>query len=190
VFNTTWLSAVYVTANAAPTLATTEDAIADLLESRHPPREARRSEFEIQDASRFFTLQRRTSKALESLTTGLAALALAVGGTGVMALMLLSVRERTAEIGLRVAVGATPRDIVVQFLLESLILALSGWTAGVALGGAGAVAVRLALGWQVAVPASALLSSFGVSMVIGLGFGAVPARRASLVQPVQALVAA
>lgn len=190
VFNATWLSAVYVSANTPRTLAATEEAIADLLESRHPPRQARASEFEIQDASRFFSLERRTTEALESLTMGLAAVALAVGGTGVMALMLLSVRERTSEIGLRVAVGATPRDIVVQFLLESLILALSGWTAGVAAGGAGAVAVRLALGWHVAVPASALLSSFGVSLLIGLGFGAVPARRASLVQPVQALVAA
>ena len=107
-----------------------------------------------------------------------------------MGLMLLSVRERTSEIGLRVAVGATPRDIVVQFLLESLILALSGWTFGVMLGAGGALAIKLGLGWPVAVPASALVSSFGVGLVIGLGFGAVPARRASLVQPAQALVSA
>ena len=190
VFNVTWLSAVYVSANAPRTLAATEAAIADLLESRHPSRQARLSEFEIQNASRFFTLERRTSEALESLTMGLAGVALAVGGTGIMALMLLSVRERTGEIGLRVAVGATPRDIVVQFLLESTILALSGWIAGVALGGAGAFAVNLALGWHVALPLPALASSLGVSLLIGLGFGAVPARRASLVQPVQALVAA
>jgi putative ABC transport system permease protein len=107
-----------------------------------------------------------------------------------MALMLLSVRERTSEIGLRVAVGATPRDIVVQFLLESLILALAGWTVGAALGGAGALAIKFAVGWPVAVPMSALVSSLGVGLVIGLGFGAVPARRASLVQPARALVAA
>jgi CheY-like chemotaxis protein len=69
-----------------------------------------------------------------------------------MALMLLSVRERTSEIGLRVAVGATPRDIVVQFLMESTILALGGWTIGVALGGLGALGVKLTLGWQVALP--------------------------------------
>lgn len=190
VFNVTWLSAVYVSANAPRTLAATEAAIADLLENLHPPRQARPSEFEIQDASRFFTLQQRTSEVLESLTMGLAAVALAVGGTGIMALMLLSVRERTGEIGIRVAVGATPRDIVVQFLLESTILALSGWIAGVALGVAGAFAVNMALGWHVALPLPALASSLGVSLLIGLGFGAVPARRASLVQPVQALVAA
>ena len=188
--NVTWLSAVYVSASDPNAVGATENAIGDLLLRRHPPRQTQRAAFEIQDASRFFTLQRRTTEALASLTTGLAAVALGVGGTGIMALMLLSVRERTNEIGLRVAVGATPRDIVVQFLLESLILALCGWVAGVLLGGAGAFVIKLGLGWPVAVPMSALVSSFGVGLVIGLGFGAVPARRASLVQPVRALVAA
>jgi putative ABC transport system permease protein len=188
--NVTWLSAVYVSASDPNAVHATETAIGDLLVRRHPPRQTQQAAFEIQDASRFFTLQRRTTEALAGLTTGLAGVALGVGGTGIMALMLLSVRERTSEIGLRVAVGATPRDIVVQFLLESLILALCGWTAGVALGGAGALAIKLGVGWPVAVPTSALMSSFGVGLVIGLGFGAVPARRASLVQPVQALVAA
>ena len=190
VLNVSWLSAVYVSASDPSTVPSTEAAISRLLARRHPPRQARQTEFEIQDASRFFALQRRTTDALGSLTTGLAGVALGVGGIGIMALMLLSVRERTSEIGLRVAVGATPRDIVVQFLLESLILALSGWTSGVAIGAAGAFAIKLGLGWPVGVPASALVSSFSVGLVIGLGFGAVPARRASLVQPVQALVTA
>jgi len=189
-FNVAWLSAVYVSAASSREVTPMETAIATLLSTRHPPRQTRRAEFEIQDASRYFTMQRKMTEALEALTTGLAAVALGVGGTAIMALMLLSVRERTSEIGLRVAVGATPRDIVVQFLMESTILALGGWTIGAALGGLGALAVRLMLGWQVALPASALVSSLGMGVVIGLGFGAVPARRASLVQPIQALVAA
>jgi len=189
-FNVTWLSAVYVSAASSREVNPMETAITGLLARRHPPRQARRAEFEIQDASRYFTMQRKMTEALEALTTGLAAVALGVGGTAIMALMLLSVRERTSEIGLRVAVGATPRDIVVQFLMESTILALGGWTIGVALGGLGALGVKLILGWQVALPASALVSSLGMGVVIGLGFGAVPARRASLVQPIQALVAA
>jgi len=190
VLNVPWLSAVYVSAVSPRTVGETEAAIGGLLALRHPPRQATQIDFEIQDASRFFTLQRRMSDALASLTAGLAGTALAVGGVGIMGLMLLAVRERTGEIGLRVAVGATPRDIVVQFLLESLILALCGWTAGVALGCAGAVAVKLGAGWPVAVPTSALVSSFAVGIAIGLGFGAAPARRAALVQPVQALAAA
>lgn len=190
IFNTPWLSAVYVSTANASEVGATESAIGRLLVQRHPPRVGRGSEFEIQDASRYFAMERRMTGVLAGLTTGLAAVALGVGGTGIMALMLLSVRERTGEIGLRVAVGATPRDIVVQFLLESLILALAGWTAGVALGAAGALAIKLGLGWSVALPASALATSFGVSVAIGLGFGAVPARRASVVQPARALVAA
>ncbi len=188
--NVTWLSAVYVSASDPSTVRATETAIGELLVRRHPPRQTQQAVFEIQDASRFFTLQRRTTEALANLTTGLAAIAPGVGGTGIMALMLPPVRERTSEIGLRVAVGATPRDILVQFLLESLILALCGWIAGVILGGAGAFGIKLGLGWPVAVPTSALVSSFGVGLVIGLGFGAVPARRASVVQPMQALVTA
>jgi putative ABC transport system permease protein len=188
--NVTWLSAVYVSASDPGAVGATESAIGGLLAQRHPPRQTLQGSFEIQDASRFFTLQRRTTAALASLTTVLAGVALGVGGTGIMALMLLSVRERTSEIGLRVAVGATPRDIVVQFLLESLILALSGWTVGAALGGAGALAIKFGVGWPVVLPMSALVSSFGVGLVIGLGFGAIPARRASLVQPARALVAA
>jgi putative ABC transport system permease protein len=188
--NVTWLSAVYVSASDPGAVGATESAIGALLARRHPPRQTLQASFEIQDASRFFALQQRTTAALASLTTVLAGVALGVGGTGIMALMLLSVRERTSEIGLRVAVGATPRDIVVQFLLESLILSLSGWMVGAALGGAGALAIKFGVGWPVAVPASALVSSFSVGLVIGLGFGAIPARRASLVQPARALVAA
>ena len=185
--NVSWLSAVYVSASDANAVGPTEAAIGGLLARRHPPRQTMQASFEIQDASRFFTLQRRTSTALASLTTVLAGAALGVAGTGIMALMLLSVRERTGEIGLRVAVGATPRDIVVQFLLESSILALGGWTAGALLGAAGALAIKLSLGWPVAIRLSALVSSFGVGLAIGLGLGAVPARRASLVQPARAL---
>jgi putative ABC transport system permease protein len=181
---------VYVSASDPGAVGATESAIGALLARRHPPRQTLQASFEIQDASRFFALQQRTTAALASLTTVLAGVALGVGGTGIMALMLLSVRERTSEIGLRVAVGATPRDIVVQFLLESLILSLSGWMVGAALGGAGALAIKFGVGWPVAVPASALVSSFSVGLVIGLGFGAIPARRASLVQPARALVAA
>lgn len=188
--NVTWLSAVYVSASDPALVGATEREIGALLTRRHPPSEATQAAFEIQDASRFFSLQQRTTAALASLTTVLAVVALGVGGTGIMALMLLSVRERTREIGLRVAVGATPRDIVVQFLLESLILALTGWIGGVVVGGVGAAAIKLGLGWPVALSAWPLLSSLALGVVIGLVFGALPARRASLVQPVQALVSA
>jgi putative ABC transport system permease protein len=101
--------------------------------------------------------------------------------------MLLSVKERTGEIGLRLAVGARPRDILVQFLAEATVLALGGWLAGVALAALGTVGLALGTSWKVALPAGALLASFGMAMLTGLGFGAVPARRASRLPPIRAL---
>jgi putative ABC transport system permease protein len=101
--------------------------------------------------------------------------------------MLLSVKERTDEIGLRMAVGAQPRDILVQFLFEATVLAVTGWMSGIVLGSAGAAAVALSTSWKIGVPWQALVVSLGMAMIIGLGFGAFPARRASLIPPIQAL---
>ena len=128
-----------------------------------------------------------TTAALRTLTAGIAAVALGLGGSGVMALMLLSVRERTAEIGLRVAVGARPRYVVVQFLLESTALALVGWASGLALGLAGAAAVAAGTRWPAAASADGVWLSLGVALAAGLVFGAVPARRAARVPPLRAL---
>ena len=101
--------------------------------------------------------------------------------------MLLSVKERTGEIGLRMAVGARPSDVFVQFLVEAVALATSGWAVGAVLGGVGAVAVGLGTSWSVAVPPAALAASLALAVTIGLGFGAIPARRASLLPPIEAL---
>jgi putative ABC transport system permease protein len=133
------------------------------------------------------SLQRQTAETLRSLTTGVAAVALVIGGTGILALMLMSVKERTDEIGLRMAVGAQPRDIFVQFLFEAMLLAIGGWTTGIILGVAGAIVVALSTTWKIGVPWEALLMSLGVAVTIGVGFGAFPARRASVIPPIQAL---
>ncbi|HTJ23439.1 MAG TPA: ABC transporter permease [Gemmatimonadaceae bacterium] len=188
VFNATSLSAVYVSVSDARSIAPTKDEIGAELGRRHRRTRDGTRDFEVQDAARFFALQRQMADALERLTTGLAFVALVVGGVGIMALMLLSVRERTSEIGLRMAVGATPRDIVVQFLLESTILAFGGWIAGLVLAAAGAAVLAATTSWQVAVPPAAFAATLGTAIVIGLGFGAIPARRAALVPPMRALL--
>ena len=126
---------------------------------------------------------------MTQLSTGLAGIALVVGGVGIMGLMLLSVKERTSEIGLRMAVGATPRDILIQFLMEASMLALGGWTDGIILGVVGAAAVKMITAWQIVAPAQAVLASFGMAAIFGLVFGAVPARKASMLPPVRALLA-
>jgi len=116
-----------------------------------------------------------------------AAVALVIGGTGILALMLMSVKERTDEIGLRMAVGAQPKDIFVQFLFEAVLLAIGGWTTGIIVGVAGAIVVAVTTTWKIGVPWEALLMSLGVAVTIGVGFGALPAQKASLMPPIQAL---
>lgn len=187
VFNATWLSAVYVSASEPEIVSDTEREIDALLRERHRVGRDGQPDFEVQNAARFFALQKRTADSLTRLGTGLAGVALVVGGAGIMGLMLLSVKERTSEIGLRMAVGATPRDILIQFLMEASLLALGGWTVGIALGVAAATTVTMITAWQVAAPAQAVLGSLGMAVISGLVFGVVPARKAALIPPVRAL---
>jgi putative ABC transport system permease protein len=187
VFNVTSLNTIFVSVNDSRGMADAEREISAVLRERHRVAPDEQPDFEVQNATTFLTLQQETAQALRRLTTGVAAIALAVGGTGILALMLLSVRERTGEIGLRMAVGAQPRDILVQFLFEATLLAMGGWTGGILLGMAGATVVALSTTWTIGVPWEALLVSVGMAMTIGLGFGAFPALRASLIPPIQAL---
>lgn len=187
VFNITWLDTVFVSVERPELLARTEAALGDLLRDRHRLRPDEPDDFSIQDKTKALASQRETVAFLSLLTTGLASLALLVGGTGILALMLLGVRERRAEIGLRVAVGGTPRDVFAQFLLESAILAGGGWLAGVAVAAVAAVVVAAATGWRVEASPWAALASFAGTVTTGLVFGSVPARRASLVPPILAL---
>lgn len=187
VLNITWLNAVFVSVRDPAAMAAGEAEIGALLRERHRPTRDGRPDFEIQNTARSFAMQRSTARSLGTLTTALAALALGVGGTGIMALMLLSVRERTSEIGLRLAVGAGPRDILVQFLIEATVLALGGWTGGIVIGVAGIAVVAASTTWPVALPVPALLGSLAMALTAGLGFGAIPARSAAKIPPLCAL---
>jgi putative ABC transport system permease protein len=186
-FNATWLTTIFVNVADSRGMADAEQEIATVLRDLHQLELDEPSDFEVQNATTFLALQQETAAALRQLTTGVAAVALVVGGTGILALMLLSVKERTDEIGLRMAVGAQPRDVLAQFLFEATALALGGWISGIVLGLTGSTAVAMSTSWKVAVPWSMLLLSLGMAMTIGLGFGAFPARRASLISPIQAL---
>jgi putative ABC transport system permease protein len=190
VFNVRWLSAVFVGVRDPQRMETAETEIGRLLRVRHRlSRDGSPDDFAIQNTTRFLAIQKQTADSLMLLTTGLAALALLVGGIGILALMLLSVKERTGEIGLRMAVGAKPRDILIQFLFEATLLALGGWLAGITIGAIGAVAVAFSTTWTIGVPGEAVLASLAMAVTTGLGFGALPARKASLVPPIEALLA-
>lgn len=190
VFNIVWLNTVFVSVRELDEMDDAERAIGGLLRVRHRldvEGRVKPDDFAIQNTTRSLSAQRMTAEALTQLTSGLAAIALLVGGIGVLALMLLSLKERTSEIGLRMAVGARPRDILIQFLAEAAMLALGGWLAGVAVGGLAAAAVGFGTSWPVAAPVDALLGSLAMAVVTGLGFGAFPARAASLLPPIDAL---
>jgi putative ABC transport system permease protein len=189
VFNTTFLTTVFVSVPERGRMREAEVALRGLLRERHRLATPAPDDFAIQDQLRLLVLQQEAVESLTLLTGGLAAVSLLVGGAGILALMLLSVKERTAEIGLRMAVGARPRDVLVQFLGEATLLALGGWLVGTAAALVGGAAVALGTEWRLAFPAQAAVASFLMALVTGLGFGAVPARKAALLPPIEALAA-
>jgi putative ABC transport system permease protein len=185
--NVTWLNEVFVRVRNADDMDATAARIAELLRDRHRTIGAD-SDVAVQNTSRLLAFQQQAVDSLDLLTTGLAALSLIVGGAGIVALMYLSVKERTSEIGLRMAVGARERDILIQFLSEATTLSLAGWLAGFLAGGLIAIGITVATGWRVAVPLNATVASFLMTLATGLLFGAVPARKASLLEPIEALL--
>jgi ABC-type antimicrobial peptide transport system permease subunit len=121
------------------------------------------------------------------LLATIAAISLVVGGVGIMNIMLVSVTERTREIGLRKAVGATPRDILVQFLTETVVVSVTGGVIGILLGVLATVAMSTFAGWTVSVSSDAIVLAVAFSAGIGLVFGIYPARKAARLNPIEAL---
>jgi len=180
--NTTSLTTVWVKWRADVQAVDDAAAIAALVRARHG-----RDDFSVQNTAKFAAMQKQIAGYLEKLGLGIGGITLLLGGSGILALMMMSVKQRTAEIGLRMALGATPRAIVVQFLFEATLLAMGGWAAGLAIGGLGAFVVNLASQWTLGWPVGASLLSAAMVVVAGIGFGAFPARRASLLPPMEAL---
>jgi ABC-type antimicrobial peptide transport system permease subunit len=129
----------------------------------------------------------RSSRTMTALLASIAAVSLIVGGIGIMNIMLLSVTERTREIGIRRAVGARRREILAQFLMESIALSVAGGLLGVLVGVIAALAIARAAHWSTAVPLYAVALAFGISTVVGVFFGYYPAREASRVTPLASL---
>jgi putative ABC transport system permease protein len=128
-----------------------------------------------------------TTTTMTYLLASIAAVSLLVGGIGIMNTMLVSVTERTREIGLRLSVGARDVDVLLQFLVEAVVLSLAGGAIGVALGFAAAWAVSNLMQWSAVVTSGAVLLSFGCAAAIGIFFGLYPARKAAALDPIEAL---
>ena len=131
--------------------------------------------------------QQSVTDTMTSLLSAVAIISLLVGGIGIMNIMLVSVTERTREIGIRKAIGATPRDILLQFLIESAIISLIGGLIGIVLGVGGAILLASVGGWPTIVSAAAVVVALVVSAAVGLFFGIYPASRAAALHPIDAL---
>ena len=188
VFNARWLTSAYVGVVEPAVVEEAEAAVTALLRARHRRGVGGNADdFAVQSTAKTRAIQNELTASLGRYGTGLALIALVVGGAGMLALMLLSVRERTGEIGLRMAVGAQPRAIFLQFLAESCLLALTGWAAGCLLGGIGVATVACGTGWTLDISLNATATTLALVVGIGIGFGAIPAGRATRIPPLQAL---
>jgi putative ABC transport system permease protein len=158
-----------------------------VLRREHRLRPDEENDFRVRDNSQFLAARAEAGQTMTYLLAGIAAVSLMVGGIGIMNIMLVSVTERTREIGVRKALGATRRSVLLQFLLEAMTLCLIGGVVGIAVGyGAAAMFARIN-GWETLVSPAAVLLAVGFSAAVGLFFGVWPARRAAQLDPIDAL---
>jgi putative ABC transport system permease protein len=161
--------------------------IDSILRQRHHIDEGRDADFVIRTQKEFAEMQDRIYAILTALLVFVAGISLVVGGIGVMNIMLVSVTERTREIGIRMAIGAREGDIRSQFLVEAISLSFLGGLAGVMVGALATAVLRSVLEWHMSLSATPIVVSVGVSAAVGIGFGFFPARRAARLDPIEAL---
>lgn len=178
---------VMVSARSERAAALAETLIADLLRQRHRISEDQPDDFRIQNMSDVAAAGQNLTQIMTLLLGGIAGISLVVGGIGIMNIMLVSVTERTREIGIRMAVGARPSYIRLQFLTESVVLSLMGGIIGMVIGGAVAAAFAWYLEWPALVSGLAVSIAFGFSTAIGVFFGYYPAHKAAGLDPIEAL---
>jgi len=164
-----------------------EAQIRALLRQRHRLQPYQDDDFWLRNLSEILQTQEESSKVMTYLLAAIASVSLLVGGIGIMNIMLVSVTERTREIGLRMAVGARARDILTQFLVEAVTLSLIGGVIGILLGIGGSNAISTLAEWRTVLAPSAILLAFGFAAAIGIFFGFYPARKASRLDPIEAL---
>jgi putative ABC transport system permease protein len=186
IFNLDYVNNIFVQATPGQT-ALAMDEVREVLRRRHRIRQGKDDDFTLQDQAQAVATELEAARSFTGLVAAVSAVALLIGGVGILAVMLIAIRERIREIGLRRAVGATARDVLVQFILEALIISLLGGVVGLGLGVIAAVVAARLGDWPLVIsPASALLAIV-VSTVVGVLFGAYPARRAARLDPTVAL---
>jgi putative ABC transport system permease protein len=182
-----WLDDIMCSATSARVVDQAEQDIATLMRDRHHIRAGGEDDFNLRHPTEIAEAVRQSTQTMEALLAAVASVSLVVGGIGIMNIMLVSVTERTREIGLRQAVGARGRDVLRQFLVEAVMLSLIGGAIGIGVGTFGARAIADAFQWPTRVSSNAIAVAFGCSAAVGVFFGYYPARRASRLDPIEAL---
>ncbi len=178
---------VYIKAQTSELVAYVEIAIAELLRQRHGLVPGQDDDFRIRNISEILGARQNSSRMMALLLAAVASVSLIVGGIGIMNIMLVSVTERTREIGVRMAVGAARGDILTQFLIEAVVISVIGGVVGIILGATGSQAAAALGDWPLRLEGSSVLLAFGFSAAVGIFFGYYPARKAAHLDPIEAL---
>ena len=178
---------INVQATSAEVMASAEKAMNTLLRQRHRIRDGQDDDFTVRNMTAMANAAAATTRVMSMLLGAIASISLLVGGIGIMNIMLVSVTERTREIGIRMALGARERDILLQFLLEAIIISVVGCFIGLLIGVGGALLVNVLTGTMVIITGISVLIAFGVAAAVGIFFGFYPARKAAQLDPIEAL---
>jgi len=188
VFNADHLKMIYLEVTNTALMDEAEEEVAAILRERHRlDRYGRPDDFKIQNQRVVMNAELATVSSFRTMITGMGAVALVVGGVGILSIMLLSVRERRSEIGLRVAVGARRRDVWLQFLLESVVLGGAGGLLGLVLGVGASWVVSVSTDWRAIVTTPSIVIALASALTVGVVFGVYPAYRAASWDPIEAL---
>ncbi len=182
-----WLGAIIISATSTDMTNTVVDTTTQLLRLRHHLTAKDPNDFSVRNISNVQQAFSQTSRIMALLLASIATISLIVGGIGIMNIMLVSVTERTREIGIRLAIGAKARQILAQFLIEALTLSSIGGVIGIAIGIIASLSASAFGGWNILVSWQSVVLSFGFSALVGVIFGYYPARRAALLNPIEAL---
>jgi len=185
--NARFVNVIQVKAASAEQLEEIELQVTELLRQRHRLQPYQENDFQVRNLADMFAAQEEASRTMTLLLGAIASVSLLVGGIGIMNIMLVSVTERTREIGLRMAVGARSRDILGQFLVEAVTLALIGGILGILAGVAGSKLIATLAHWSTRITAGTIAMAFGSAALIGVFFGYYPARKAAYMDPIEAL---
>ncbi len=181
------VGAISVKVKEAELMGEAEGQIRDLLRQRHRLQPGQEDDFQVRVLSEMFAAQEESARIMTMLLAAIASVSLLVGGIGIMNIMLVSVTERTREIGLRMAVGARSRDILAQFLVEAVTLAIAGGLVGIVLGLVASQTIASIASWTTEIPPEAIGLAFVFAGAVGIFFGFYPARKASRLDPIEAL---